>query len=106
MNTQKLRKGFGTANGRENQVAAYHIACGKAADEIDRLRRIIDVRQDSMEPQVLFAGVRDREDDQGFPVFDIECRFSDGQKFAAVQVDGLFPELAMRIAEFLSWQTN
>lgn len=55
-----------------------------------------------MEPQVLFAGVRDSEDEQGFPVFDIECRFSDGQKFAPVQVDGRFPELAMRIAEFLS----
>lgn len=55
-----------------------------------------------MEPQVIFAGVRDSEDDQGFPIFDIECRFSDGQKFAAVQVDGNFPELARRIAEFLS----
>lgn len=55
-----------------------------------------------MEPQVLFAGVRDSEDEHGFPVLDIECRFSDGQKFAAVQVDGDFPELAMRIAKFLS----
>lgn len=55
-----------------------------------------------MESQVLFAGVRDSKDDNGFPVLDIECRFSDGQKFAAVQVDGRFPELAMRIAEFLN----
>ncbi|OGR25913.1 MAG: hypothetical protein A2139_14220 [Desulfobacca sp. RBG_16_60_12] len=59
-----------------------------------------------MEPQVLFARVRDSELQQGFPVFDIECRFSDGQKFAAVQVDGQFPELATRIAEFLSSLTQ
>jgi hypothetical protein len=55
-----------------------------------------------MEPQVIFSGVRDSEDDNGFPVFDIECRFSDGQKFAAIQVDGDFPELAFRIAELLN----
>ncbi len=55
-----------------------------------------------MEPKVIFATVRDSEDDQGFSVLDIECRFSDGQKFAAVQVDCGFPELALRISEFLS----
>jgi len=59
-----------------------------------------------MEPQVLFAGVRNTEDDQGIPMFDIECRFADGQKFAAVQVDGQFPQLAQRIAEFLSAPTR
>ena len=56
----------------------------------------------SIEPKVIFASVRGSEDDHGDPVFDIECRFSDGQKFAAVQVDGDFPELARRIADFLS----
>lgn len=60
------------------------------------------MKEKKTEPQVIFAGVRDSDDDKGFPVFDIECRFSDGQKFAAVQVDGDFPELARRIAEFLS----
>ena len=55
-----------------------------------------------MEPQLIFAGVRDSEDEQGFPVLEIECRFNDGQKFAAVQVDGKFPELAMRIVKLLN----
>lgn len=59
------------------------------------------MKEKKTEPRVIFAGVRDSEDDKGFPCFDIECRFSDGQKFAAVQVDGDFPELAQRIAEFL-----
>lgn len=60
------------------------------------------MKEKKTEPQVVFAGVRDSEDDKGCPVFDIECRFSDGQKFAVVQVDGDFQELARRIAEFLS----
>ena len=58
-----------------------------------------------MEPQLIFAGVRDSEDEQGFQVLEIECRFNDGQKFAAVQVDGSFPELARRIAELLNSST-
>ena len=56
------------------------------------------------EPRVIFAGVRDGEDGQGLPVLDIECRFSDGQKFAAIQVDSRFPALANSIAKFLQNQ--
>ena len=44
MTTDEMRKGFGTAMGRSRQVAAYHSALFKAADEIDRLQRIIDSR--------------------------------------------------------------
>ncbi|MFA6204522.1 MAG: hypothetical protein WC710_15195 [Gallionella sp.] len=44
MNTNDLRRGFGTAMGRSRQVSAYHNALFKAADEIDRLQRIIDSR--------------------------------------------------------------
>lgn len=59
-----------------------------------------------MEPTVTYATVRDSQDDKGFPVFDIECRFSDGQKFVSVKVDGDFPELAARISNFLSTYTE
>jgi hypothetical protein len=44
MDTAELRKGFGTAAGRPAQVAAYHKALNEAANEIDRLQRIIDSR--------------------------------------------------------------
>lgn len=44
INTKELRKGFGTAMGRSRQVSAYHHALNQAADEIDRLQRIIDSR--------------------------------------------------------------
>lgn len=49
------------------------------------------------EPNVVRATVRDADDK-----LHIECRFSDGQKFAAVIVDADFPVLAQKIAEFLS----
>jgi hypothetical protein len=52
------------------------------------------------EPKVVYATVRD-SGDEVFPMLDIECRFSDGQKFAAIQVDGDFPELAESIRKFL-----
>lgn len=51
------------------------------------------------EPTVVSATVRESGNEYEF---DIECRFSDGQKFAAIQVDGEFIELAHRIANFLS----
>lgn len=44
MTTDEMRKGFGSAAGRAAQVAAYHKALNVAADEIDRLQRIIDGR--------------------------------------------------------------
>lgn len=46
---------------------------------------------------VKHATVRDADDE-----LNIECRMSDGQKGAFVTVDAQFPELANRIAEFLS----
>ena len=48
------------------------------------------------EPHVTYATVRDAGDE-----LHIECRFDDGQKFAAVTVDVEFPELATAIAAFL-----
>lgn len=50
-----------------------------------------------VEPNVIRATVREADDE-----LHIECRFSDGQKFAAVRVDSDLPELANRIASFLS----
>ncbi len=47
---------------------------------------------------VRYATVRDTDDGD----LHIECRFRDGQKYAAVQVDGSQAELAFAIAEFLS----
>lgn len=44
MTTDEMRKGFGSAAGTAAQVAAYHKALNVAADEIDRLQRIIDSR--------------------------------------------------------------
>jgi len=61
-----------------------------------------DHRATGTEPRVVSAGVRDSLDDNGFPVLDIECRFSDGQKFAAVQVSADFPSLASGVADFLN----
>lgn len=59
-----------------------------------------------MEPKVIYATVRDghKMGGHGHPVFphDIECRFSDGQKFAAIEVDEQFPQLAKDIAEWLN----
>jgi len=59
-----------------------------------------------IEPKVIYATVRDTTamGGHGHPIFpmDIECRFSDGQKFAAIQVDEDFPELALQIANYLN----
>ena len=54
------------------------------------------------EPKILYATVRESEDRMGEAHYDIECRFANGEKFAAVRVDIEFPELAARIAEYLS----
>lgn len=53
------------------------------------------------EPRVIKATVRE----SGFEEtewIDIECRFSDGQKYTAVQVASEMPELATLIAAFLT----
>lgn len=54
------------------------------------------------EPMVVYATARDVENDDGVPVNVVECRFSDGQKFGAVEVDGDFPSLAFLIARMLN----
>lgn len=56
------------------------------------------------EPTVVWATVRDGLDAGGFPVLDIECRFTDGQKYAAIQVDAALPGLAQAIATWLTAQ--
>ena len=57
------------------------------------------------EPKVLYATVRASINDDEEEAWDIECRFDDGQKFAAVTVDGDYPLLAHRIANALSLGT-
>jgi hypothetical protein len=54
------------------------------------------------EPRVIYATVRDAEDADGIEELHIECRFDDGQKFAAVVVDGDFPQLAHALCNFLN----
>lgn len=49
------------------------------------------------EPKLLFCGVRD-----GGDFWHLECRFEDGQKFAAVQVDKGHERLADEIAAYLN----
>jgi len=49
------------------------------------------------EPTVQFATVRDGDNE-----WHIECRFSDGQKFAAVTIAKPFEQLAHNIADFLN----
>lgn len=49
------------------------------------------------EPTLLFCTVRDGVDE-----WHIECRFSDGQKFAAITVDREFQQLADLVASLLN----
>lgn len=51
--------------------------------------------------QVKNATVREAED-----AFHIECRFDDGQKYAAIQVDLENEALAHWICELLNWEEN
>jgi hypothetical protein len=53
------------------------------------------------EAEVISASVRDGGDD-----FHIECRFSNGEKFAAIIVDLSHPELASKICGFLNRKDN
>lgn len=50
------------------------------------------------EPKLVFCTLRQG----GEFVTDIECRFADGQKLAAIQVDDAFPQLACDIANWLN----
>lgn len=57
MDTKKLRKGFGLAAGRNAQLDAYFKACNEAADEIDRLRALVDIGYDHL----LSCGYREED---------------------------------------------
>ena len=56
------------------------------------------------EPYVTHATVRESWSESDHPCWDIECRFSDGQKFAAIQVDYNFEELADFICKKIIWE--
>lgn len=58
------------------------------------------------EPNLLFCGVRSAIDEDDIEEFHIECRFADGQKRAAIVVDGEFPELADLVAKLLNGSTG
>ncbi len=55
------------------------------------------------EPILKFCTLRSSGavDDPDFCI-DVECRFNDGQKFAAIQVDGDFGRLAWLIHNYLN----
>ena len=54
------------------------------------------------EPQVTNCTVRSAVNEFEDPEFHIECRLEDGQKYPVVVVDGDFPMLANKIADFLN----
>ncbi|MDR3392163.1 MAG: hypothetical protein P4L77_10575 [Sulfuriferula sp.] len=67
------------------------------------------------EPKLKFCTVRGAittsadllpPDSEDFDEYHLECRFADGQKLAAVTVNGAFPELADRIAAFLNFSAT
>jgi hypothetical protein len=83
-------------------LAEYMEEHGLSADDVRRaVCRVERLGSPGVEPNVIRATVRDADDE-----LHIECRFSDCQKFAAVRVDSDFPELANRIASFLSANTS
>jgi hypothetical protein len=49
------------------------------------------------EPVLMRCAVREGDDE-----WHIECRFSDGQKYAAIKLDGACPQLATRVAALLN----
>ena len=49
------------------------------------------------EPKLKYCTVR-----EGDSEWHLECRFSDGQKYAAIKIDGACPELATRVAALLN----
>jgi hypothetical protein len=54
------------------------------------------------EPKVEFCTIRGAIDEWGEPENHLECRFSDGQKFAAIIIDGNFEKLARCMCDFLN----
>lgn len=55
-----------------------------------------------LEPTVTYCTQRIAEDENGIEEIHLECRFSDGQKFAAIIVDSDFPGLADKLEAFLN----
>ena len=49
------------------------------------------------EPKLKYCTVR-----EGDSEWHLECRFSDGQKYAAIKIDEAYPELATRVAALLN----
>lgn len=62
----------------------------------------MDLKQLPVKVTVRDGGV---ETDPDF-CYHLECRFADGQKFAAVKVDGCYPELAHLISTMLNETAN
>lgn len=54
------------------------------------------------EPKVIHCAVRTGGPSDGLIEHHIECRFEDGQQFAAIIVDGNFENLAFAICDFLN----
>jgi hypothetical protein len=54
------------------------------------------------EPNLVYCSIVEYEDDDGFPICGLKCRFDDGQKFEAIEVDGEFPNLAEEVMERLN----
>lgn len=55
-----------------------------------------------VEPKLKYCGVRDALNKDGINEIHLECRFDDGQKFAAVIIEGGFENLAHFIADYLN----
>lgn len=55
-------------------------------------------------PDVAYCGVRGAEEADGTEMLHLECRFSDGQKYAAIQLydDEIGNVLAHKVADFLN----
>lgn len=57
-----------------------------------------------IEAKIIYATIRDGGYDEEWDANElhIECRFENGEKYAAVIVDGTKPELAMKICNFIN----
>lgn len=58
-----------------------------------------------IEPEIDYCTIRDAVDEKGVETIHLECRFKDGQKFAAVEIAGGFDNLAEKIMHFLNGTT-
>ncbi len=68
----------------------------------------MDSNTDKQEPDLIFCTMRsgyDGDDDYSLdhPAYiDLECRFTDGQKWAPIRISSEFPKLAREIHDFLN----